>query len=263
MDEVIIHDGNYHLFLNPVIDGELCGTGLMPRDFIESPLGSCDAARPFALPSIADPEKRLADLIGARAQLSDARMRGNFGRPIPSRDQGQSSFCWAHSTVGALLLARARQNLPYADLSAYAIACIIKNFQNMGGYGLQSLKWVAEFGCPTSDLWPQKSMNHANVNPLMFANALNNRIAQWYDLEPRNKSQLITCLLLGIPVVCDFHWWGHSVVASDLVSLNPFRIRIWNSWGDKWSKMGMGILEGAKAIPDAMCAPAIITASIL
>jgi hypothetical protein len=75
------------------------------------------------------------------------------------------------------------------------------------------------------------------------------------------KHQLATCLLLNIPVVTDFNWWGHSVCAVRLVKRNPFTIRIWNSWGDSWSDSGMGDLTGSKAIPDGAVAPRVMTAS--
>jgi hypothetical protein len=153
------------------------------------------------------------------------------------------------------------ENQPYADLSAFAVACIIKHYKDEGGWGSQSLEWIAENGIPTSEFWPQKSMAKANDNPAMRANAKLHIITEWMDLEPRNKEQLVTCLLSGIPVVSDFNWWGHSVCTIDLVSLKPFRTRIWNSWGDSWSEKGTGLLEGKKAIPDGQIAPRVILAA--
>src|SRR5690349_20661382 len=51
-----------------------------------------------------------------RSWLSDLRDVGDNGKPIPSRDQDGYGYCWAHSTVCAMLLARARDGQPYADL---------------------------------------------------------------------------------------------------------------------------------------------------
>ncbi len=165
--------------------------------------------------------------------------------------------CWAHSSTSASLIVRAVAGEPYADLSAYCVACIIKGYRDEGGWGSESLEWIAENGIPSSEFWPQQSMDRSNDNPAMRANAKLHRITEWMDLQPNNKAQLVTCLLLGIPVVVDFNWWSHSVCAIDLVSLSPFRIRIWNSWGDKWSENGTGILEGSKAIPDGQIAPRV------
>jgi hypothetical protein len=113
------------------------------------------------------------------------------------------------------------------------------------------------------------------------------------DLDPSNMiSQLVTCQILGIPVVSDFNWWGHSVCSLDavdgstqrdvtrgesgkLLSLQEFdRIwdmdgetggignNIWNSWGDSYGTQGIGLLTGSKAKPDNAVACLTITPSM-
>jgi hypothetical protein len=209
-----------------------------------------------------------------------------------------SSNCWAHSSVSASLLIRARDNQPYADLSAFAVACIIKGYQDEGGWGAQSLDWIIANGVPTAQYWPQQSMSRSNDTPAMRTNAALHKISEtWMDVSAQEYDrtmtfdQVATCLLLRIPVVSDFNWWSHSVCAADLVNgqseygqfrsdsgkllLGPefdrawgmttdtggFAIRIWNSWSDSWSARGMGVLSGSQAIPDGACAPRVATAS--
>lgn len=230
-------------------------TGLVPRDYSTHPVGY--NSKPFTLPIIPK-EKRQALLdaqIASKSRLSDIRRRGKNGGIIPSTDQNGKGFCWSHSSTSAVLLLMAKQGEPYAELSAYAVACIIKNFQDQGGWGSQSLEFIASRGIPTAQFWPQRSMNRANDNPNTWADAAKHKVTEWMDLEPRNTDQFITCLLLGIPVVTDLNWWGHSVCTMDLVSLNPLKTKIWNSWGDGWGDQGEGILEGSKAIPDGAIAP--------
>lgn len=239
--------------------------GLIPRDYAKYPVGYLMHAKPFDLPLIPENEwqGRLAAQIAAKAQLSNIRNAGNNGSPIPSRDQNGKGYCWAHSGVSAQLLVRAINNEPYADLSAYAIACIIKGYRDEGGWGSEGIEWQAENGCPTSATWPQQSMNRSNDTAAMRADAKLHRFTEWMDLDPgQMKAQLVTCLLLGIPVVSDFNWWSHSVCTIDLVSLNPFRTRIWNSWGDSWSENGTGILEGNRAIPDGALGCRVASPSI-
>lgn len=262
-NEIIINDDNWQAFVNPVIDGEQKVTGLNPRDYATHPVGCYAAAKPFDLPLIPESEweDRLQAQIKAKAQLSEVRNRGMGGKPMPSRDQNGKGYCWAHSSTSAVLILRAMEGQPYADLSAFAVACVIKHFRDEGGWGAESLEFIADRGIPTSEFWPQKSMAKANDKPETWENAKLHRVTEWMDLEPKNKQQFVTCLLSGIPVVSDFNWWGHSVCTLDLVSLNPFRTRIWNSWGDGWSDNGMGILEGSKAIPNGMIAPRVMTAS--
>lgn len=264
MAEVVISDANYTQFLSPVVDGETKSRGLRPRDFSTHPVGYLACAKPFDIDLVPESEwqARLDVQKAAKAQLSDIRNQGMFGGVIPSRDQNGKGYCWAHSSVSAALIVRAINNQPYADLSAYAVACIIKNYQDQGGWGSESLEWIAANGVPTSEFWPQQSMARTNDTPAMRANAKLHEFTEWMDLDPQNmKAQLVTCLLLGIPVVTDFNWWSHSVCTIDLVSVNPFQTRIWNSWGDSWSQNGTGVLDGQKAIPDSAVAPRVMLAA--
>lgn len=262
--EIVIDDGNYTAFLNPVVDGEqkMCGT--MPRDWNAFPHGSLAHAKPFDLPLIPESqwESLLAAQIAAKAQLSNVRDTGMWGQPIPSRDQNGKGYCWAHSGVSAHLIARARMNLPYVDLSAFAVACMVKGFRDEGGWGSEGIEFQASRGCPTSEFWPQQSMSRSNDSPNTWANSALHKYLDWRDLDPNAmKAQMVTCLLMGFPVVTDFNWWSHSVCTIDLVSINPFRTRIWNSWGDSWSQNGTGVLEGSKAIPDSAWPALVMTAS--
>jgi hypothetical protein len=264
MAEVIIHDGNFGDFIDPVHDGEVKRCTCVPRDWDRHPHGSLMHAKPFDLQTIPESEwqARLDAQVAAKAQLSNVRDTGMFGGRIPARDQNGKGYCWAHSGVSAHLIARAKMNEPYADLSAYGVACPIKHFQDQGGWGSEGIEFQAEKGCPTSEVWPQQSMSRGNDNPNTWANAALHKFVDWRDLDPgQMRQQLVTCLLLGFPVVSDFDWWSHSVCTIDLVSLNPFRTRIWNSWGDSWSEGGTGILEGRKAIPSSAWAALVMTPS--
>lgn len=294
--EVIISALNAHEFISPVVvDGETKARGLIPRDRAKYPAGSLMHAKPFDLGIIprSEVQPRLQDQIGRKAQLSNVRNKGMNGQPIPSRDQNGRGYCWAHSSTSAALLVRALNGQPYADLSAYAVACIIKNYRDEGGWGAESLEFIANRGIPTSEFWPQKSVNRSNDNPATWENAALYKFTEWMDLsDSLMEDQLITCLLLGIPVVSDFNWWSHSVCTMDLVSatgefafgvmrsqfgklltVSEFDViwsmndpvfaglgtRIWNSWADSWSDNGTGLLTGRKAIPDSALGARVMT----
>ena len=236
------------------------------EDFTTHPFGCYAFAKPFDLPLIPESEweSRLAAQKAAKAQLSDIRnISGPNGKPIPSRDQvNGKGYCWAHSSTSAALMIRAIMGEPYADLSAYMVACIIKGYVDEGGWGAESLEFIAANGIPTSEFWPQQSMSRSNDNAAMRANAALHKYTDWRDLDPsRMKAQLVTALLMGLPAVSDFNWWSHSVCTINLESINPFRTRIWNSWGDSWSDNGTGILEGSKAIPDSALVAMVMTPS--
>ncbi len=266
-NEVVITDDNFHEHVEPVVGRQVKKRGLIPRNFNAFPVGCYAFAKPFDLPLIPESEwqSRLDAQITAKAQLSDLRDRmGPGGGPIPSRDQNGKGYCWAHSSTSAALICNALAGNPYADFSAYAVACIIKGYRDQGGWGAESLEWIAANGLPTSKTWPQQSMSRSNDNPQMRAEAAKHKFTEWMDLADSGsqvKAQLVTALLSGLPVVVDYNWWSHSVCAIDLVSLSPFRIRIWNSWGDSWSANGTGVLEERKALPNgALCARLITPA---
>ncbi len=181
-----------------------------------------------------------------------------------------SGNCWSHSTTSCVMLLRALNNQPYVRLSAYAIACMIKNFRDEGGWCGLSAKFWREKGCPSSQFWPERSVSRNNDNPATWANAALHKISEeWTDLTQQvydqnlTFDQVATCLLLGIPCALDFNWWSHSVCGMDLVEVEPgsFGIRIWNSWGDNWEDRGMGILRGNKAIPNGAVALRVTGAS--
>lgn len=293
----VIHDGNVDEFLDGIEQGgEKRRTGTIPRNYDTHPVGygAIRAYHAVDMPLAPQGEwaGRIKQKTSEKSWLTDHRDIGMLGKPIPSRDQKSRGYCWTHSGTSAHLLVRARDNQPYADLSAYAIACQIKNFRDEGGWGAQGVDWQIEHGVPTSKTWPQQSVSRSNVNETMKAEALKYRVDEgWIDLQAAQYdraltwAQVVTCLLNNHPVIVDYNWWGHSVCAAALVdgtaafelmrgdggkkfSLSDFAqvwdmddqvtggigAIIWNSWGDVWSQNGMGLLSPAKSVPDSSVA---------
>ena len=259
MPMIEINDENYLDHVDHVgDDGQQRVRGLIPRNYKTHPVGCYASIPPMTgLKLMTDSEIEAAirrKNIDA-SWLSDHRDRGMFGSRIPSRDQNGKGYCWFHSGVSANLLVRARDNQPYADLSAFSGACIIKGYRDEGGWGAEGVEWQQENGCATSKTWPQQSMARSNDTPAMRAEAaLYKPTGVWADMQPRDNRALATCLCNNDPVVVDYNWWGHSVCACKLISWNPFKILIWNSWSDSWSEFGMGELAGGKATPDGQVA---------
>lgn len=219
----------------------------------------------FDLPEMTDTEIEAAIIRknADKSWLDDIRNRGNKGNPIPSRDQNGKGYCWAHSSVSATLLVRASNNQPYSDLSAFAVACIIKGYRDEGGWGQESLDFIAKRGVPSATFWPQRSMSPSNDKPETWENAKLHRVTEW--MQPKTKRQFATCLCNNIPVVSDYNFWSHSVCDCRLLAWGAnganLKIRLWNSWGDGWSANGMGDLDSSKAMPDDMVAPRVTTAA--
>jgi len=279
--EELIHEGNYTKYQTDVkVDGERKARGLIRRNYSKYPRGCYAAALAVDVPLTPRVEwpDRIRQKITDKSQLSDVRLAaGPGGAPVPSRDQNGKGYCWFHSGTSAMLLVRATQNEAYADLSAYAGACVIKNFRDEGGWGAQGLDFQMSRGIPTSEFWPQRSMDKKNDTPATWENAKLHRITEGFiDLAAaqydRNLTfdQVASLLLSDVPVIVDYNWWSHSVCAMDLLDLDPSKpltsvdrwgIRIWNSWGDSWSDRGMGALAGKKAVPDGAVAPRVTTPS--
>lgn len=263
---LIINDSNYREFINPVVNGEVKMQGLIPRNYSIHPRGCYGAAQAINFPTIPRSEwsDRIKEKVAMKSQLSDIRMRGNNGSPIPSLDQNGKGYCWAHSTTQAVMMLRADMGQPYVPLSAYAVACVIKNYRDEGGWGALSLDFATNRGIPSQEFWPQQSMDRANDNPNTWKNAALHKVGEGFvDLavaaydRTLSFEQVATCLLCNVPVVGDFNWWGHSVCLLDLVEIEAgdFGVRILNSWSDSWGEIGMGILQGSKAVPDGAVAP--------
>ena len=278
--EVLIHDGNEHQFVLPTVAGETKMHGLIPRDFDAVPVGSMKGVPLTTVQKIPRSEwpERIRDQAAAKARCSDMRNRGKNGERIPSRDQNGRGYCWAHSTTSAALIGRAKDGQPFADLSAYAIACIIKNYRDEGGWNGESMQFLREKGCPTSEFWAQQSTSRSNDKPETWANAALHKMTEWEDIPEGDFDLQATHSLLGSPYALDLNWWSHSICGCDLVdgtaSFNAgmmrsdgklitvqefdatwqtadfgaaFGARIWNSWSDSWSDAGMGVLTEAKA----------------
>lgn len=275
MSLIVIDDSNWQEHVDPIVNGTRVMRGLRPRNRFLQPFGTLQYAAPFDMPLIPRNEwvSRLRDLQAMRATLKDMRETGGpDGGLIPARDQGRAGYCWCHSTVSAMLLMRAMANMPYVDLSPYAIGCIIKNYRNQGGWGGESVQFATTRGCPTSQFWPQQSWSRSNDNPATWENAKLHLVTEWMELDtnsPQYIDQFVTCLLLGFPLVSDFNWWGHSVATMSLEQIDPADVVgslitwILNSWGDSWSEKGAGQLKGRKAIPDDAIALRVTKASIV
>lgn len=272
--EILIDDDwrDPDALFRPRVNGEPKARGGIPRDYEVQP------ETMFAPPSeiILIPESEWSDRIkekeATKSNLSDLRLTGNAGAIVPSLDQGQVGYCWAHSTTHSVMLDRMVRGQKYVPLSAYSVAATIKRGADQGGWCGLSAEYMTSVGVASQAVWPQGDRQYTKYvnDPAYKASANAHRIVEdWVDLTKavyyRNLAfkMLASLLLVNISGPVDFNWWGHSVCALDLVEVEPasFGIRIWNSWGDGWGDRGMGVLRGSKAIPDGAMAVRASTAS--
>ncbi|EFX61833.1 hypothetical protein DAPPUDRAFT_120886 [Daphnia pulex] len=230
--------------------------GLIPRNYSANPVGSYEGSVTFdklndELPLIPweDMPDMIAEMVANKSLLSDIRNTA-YGSPIPSLDQNGEGFCWFYSGTGGIMLLRAKANMPYVRLSAHAGACKIKNFRDQGGWGAQGLDFQRQYGVPSVEFWPEKSMDRRYDTQATWDNAALHKVSEGFiDLDAAqydrklSAQQVLTCLIRGIPVIADYNDWGHSVILMDPVDAFPnlsnrdmmrYGVRGWNSWTDGW-----------------------------
>lgn len=283
--------------------------GLVPRDYGKHPVGAFAPPTQVKLIPRSEWRERIAAMTANKSRLSDVRNVGNYGQRIPSLDQNDPrymntnkprwGYCWFHSVTGAVILNRAVMNQPYVALSAFGGAYTMKNGRDEGAWGALALDFIKEHGVPPESMWPRFEQRMRSPDDQCWTEAKKYRITDgWEELQAavydRNMTfdQVMTMLMMRIPVVTDFNWWGHSVLSIDPVDGNAVKdvqrndasgklatpqeieamlgvgsmtdgycVRIWNSWGDEWSDAGTGVLSGSKAVPDGAVAPSNVLAA--
>lgn len=252
----VITDQNAHEFYAPTVNGETKAMGCIPRDYQAMPFGSLPFAAPYDMELI--PEAAWDDLIADqernKSSLQHIRERHN----IRSLDQNGYGYCWAFSTVKAVMMLRAVQNEPDEELSAWAVGAIVKNYRNQGGWCQESLEFVVKYGVPSLKVWPQKQVRRELDTAEMRADAATRKVTEWMDMEGSNKHQLASNLLRNIPTMVDGAMPGHSVCALRLISRSPFRFLIDNSWTPSWGNDGMAIIQ---RLPSGQAAPRVAKAN--
>lgn len=246
--------------------------GYVERDLRKNPVGSLEGAvgstefnKEVPLIPFDEFPERIREQEEKKTRLSDIRMIGNNGSPIPSLDQNGQGFCWTYSPAHGIMLKRAAMGLPYIRLSGHSLANKLTKFQDRGGWCGWSTSEATKHGYVPVSMWPEKSMNRRYDTAEAWAMAQNFRITEGFlDMDQRvydmslTFQQIASCVLSGIPCPVDFDWWSHSILGMDVVYVTDkfpvtdvrcYGLRIWNSWRDSWGRMGTGVILGRKAVP--------------
>lgn len=248
MTRIVITDANCHLYADPKAVG--FEMGCIQRDYAAMPFGSLPFAGGWDMTEMSDEEIRDGIADQDRNKSSLEHIRADCG--IRSLDQDGYGYCWAFSTVKAVMLVRAAQNEPTVELSGWAIGALVKNYRNQGGWCQQSLDKIVELGCPSFALFPKADRRYDT--PEMRADAATRKVTEWMDMEGGNTRQLASNLLRNIPTMVDGAMPGHSVCALRLLSWKPLRYLIDNSWTPTWSDDGMAEITRA---PQNMACPRV------
>jgi hypothetical protein len=231
------------------------GGGIMRGGFDDDSYTPEMRSAPAEMPTFDEAEQR--ERIKQQWADESSLIHQYLRSPMQTLDQGEQGFCWAYSTVSAIMLTRVRDGLPHVRLSAHGLACRIMNFQDRGAWSGLSAKHAAEIGCPSVETWPERSMNreHNNVNTWEDAKRFIIK-DQWYDVARREWDQVLTSrqintqLLLNNPVAADFMAISHAmcIVVLGIHPDGDIMRCVLNSWRN-WGNRGLGWLRGSWANP--------------
>jgi len=258
----VIDDSNFHEFEEVIAaDGQPFGRG-----WEEKPENEDEGfAAPFPLPVI--PRSEWADRIeeGERTKSFLSHLGDRAG--IKRKNQARTNYCWIHGPVTAMEYLRAASGDDYVELSPASVGAPMTNYANangnpagVGGWGTKGLKYLAEHGVCSTATWPNNRIDKRLDNAASRAERAKYRVTEWWDV--RGFEQVMTCLLLRIPVPVGLGWWGHLVMATDpVVRDGQFGYLFDNSYGATYGKNGRAVVIGQKAIPNDACAPRVVTAA--
>lgn len=238
-----------------LVDGKLPCKGWKPRDYGASPYGSL---------GFADPDD---DLIPRNEWASRAKDREESGASISAiakaagvkvYNQSSTNYCWGNAPCKGLELLEVFAGQDHVLLSPASVCAVIKNYRNEGGWGTQAAQFLAEKGASTQKLWPANAIDRRYNTNAANTERTKHRLKEWKDIPPRSFAHMGTHLLRGRVVPIGLNWWGHEVLAVELVVLGPnkFGALIWNSWDISWGENGLAVLDEQHATPDdalAMC----------
>lgn len=277
MSRFIIDDNTNNDILYPTINGEKKGHGYDPDQVDTSRVKSMratlfgDAPGQLQLIPRSEWDARFDEQEERQSSLSHLFMRMNYGRPGKVLDQNGQGFCWNYSVTQMLMVLRGLSNLPYVELSGHANACLIKDFQDKGGWGAEGALYAEAHGAPSVKYWAEKSMSRSNNTAAMRENALLHRPSEaWaddskaaYDMN-LTEDEVATLCFNNIPYIHDSNDWGHSILGMRWVRVERglWCPEILNSWTAEWGNHGFATLNGRRRLPDGGLALRVITASV-
>ena len=173
-----------------------------------------------------------------------------------AKDQMQTNFCWCNAPVHAAEVLRVVQGQNAVVLSAASVGGPIKGYWNVGGWGNEALQYIVANGIVPADRWPNTAINRKYHTADNVNLAMNFRVVEWWELEPGNLDQHVSCILRGFPVAVGLAWWGHEVLDTFLDWIDgDVAVGFDNSWGRAWGENGRGVRQGRKILADDAVVP--------
>lgn len=239
----------------PILDDEAMtpeGTGGLDLSLRPNPdgFGYGSAAEPFD-DSLLIPRSDWQSIIQEHEQKKSRVSDLVAYHKIPPKNQGRLNYCWIYAPVHAMELLRVRQGYPYKPLAAAQVGACIKRGRNVGGWGMEGVRWIGEHGIAAeSDYGSAPEIRNFYASSAVMAAARQHRLTEWVECRPKSLDQLVSMLLRGYCGAIGLDWWRHEVLAAEAIWLDgEVAVRIRNQW-QGWGANGFGILRGSKMIPN-------------
>jgi hypothetical protein len=172
--------------------------------------------------------------------------------------QGSLLYCWAFASVGALMIQRAFQGLPFEMLSPSSVAGPVVNYQNMGWYIEEALKQMINVGASNRDYVPMATTNYRDFKIGWKDNAALHKVTIAKDI-PRSFQIQGSQVLLNRPLVTGHNDWEHAVTHLRILDLDPrlpcdnmnrYATEFINSYSAGWGDGGFGQFRGSRQVAD-------------
>ncbi len=225
------------------------GGGLIKRDFNADPVGG---ELPVSSRSVY-PRREWRELIELQREASTSRLAVHRFHNVPILDQATLPYCWVFApTAGVMNLLGSQGIDPVPRLSATAPGAQFKRYRKTGGYVLEGVRAIKEYGLPSVDVWAQGRLSrHLATRGDVKRSASDNKLVEFSELPNGDFNALVSTLIderNPRPVALAIPWWRHAVLAVSVTYRgNEYGIEYVNSHGVQHGKRGVGVLWGAKA----------------
>lgn len=205
------------------------------------------------------PKSDWVELIELQSKNQSSPFHVHKGNKTKVLNQGRYGYCWMYGTVNCILNRYSAQGIdPAPDLNAHATAAMGKRYRNQGGFGAEATEFVAQFGIPEYDVWPEYSNDRSlETNPAVIESCKKHKLVT-FEEAPRNSFEAVVSALIcpvdPCPVTLAFSWWRHLVAGLRPVYRGSgrsveFGLEFVNSWGANWGEGGYGKVWNQKAVP--------------
>jgi hypothetical protein len=191
--------------------------------------------------------------------LSDMLKANN----VRSKDQDGLSLCWCYGSTRAVETRRLSLGMIHKELSPESVAGPCTGWNNQGGYASEAFNQFEKGGaCEVEYMDSPHSLRPSRWKSGWQQNAAKYEATQWYEIGT-SFDEVMTSLLLRLPVAAGLDWWGHLVCFLDpyMFDDGSFGVIFQNSWGFDWPTAGangFSVLSERKATPDGAAVPFIV-----